>query len=65
MRKGTQGDHSFQRDIHRFYAIAATENQNVAAELHGLISQYKISKSSKINWIKEGILRRVEWSANE
>ena len=62
MKEGNQTDFRFQKLLPRLYAIAATQEIEIAKKLHKFVKNYPKTKSSKNSWQREQLTKRVEWS---
>lgn len=65
MRKGSKTDFTFQRNVHRLFALAATEDETIAAEVHTYISGLPPTRSQKVLCLREAIAGLTEWSVEE
>ena len=62
MRKGSKSDYTFQRSLPHLYAVAATEDKEIAREVYRVIKNYPSTKSQKNRWQREMLLERTKWS---
>lgn len=63
LRKGKNDDFGFQRAIPRLYALAATEDKDIAADVHTYVSTNPQIKSRKNCWLQNQLMKRTEWAA--
>lgn len=62
MRKGSTHDFAFQRAVPRLYALAATESEEIAREVHGYVAGLGSTRSRKNTWQREQVLKLTEWA---
>ena len=62
LRKGSQSEFTFQKNVHRLFALAATEDQSIAAEVHGYVAGLPVTKSPRNTWLRNALIDLTRWS---
>lgn len=61
IKKGSDSDIVFIRTLPRYYAIAKSESEQVASSLFDFLKARQKSKSSKVQWHVDQLLRLTGW----
>ncbi|MHB8954572.1 MAG: reverse transcriptase domain-containing protein [Pirellulaceae bacterium] len=62
MRKGSKTDFTFQQNMHRLFALSATEENAIAEDTYDFVTGFPVTKSSKIQWLRNSVLELTEWA---
>jgi hypothetical protein len=62
MRNASTTDFAFQAAIPRLYALAATEEKEIAAKVHEYVSALPATRSRKNAWQRDQLLTITEWA---
>ena len=63
-KKSTHTDLTMQRSLPCLYAMAATENKGIAEAAHNYVQRQYKSKSVKLSWHRDTLLRSLHWTQN-
>jgi len=62
IKAGSKNDWVFTRSLPRLYAIASTKSEKVAKTLNQYLEDYPVSRSTKIKWHIEHLIKETEWA---
>lgn len=62
LRKGSSTEFTFQRNVHRLFSLAATEDQPIAAELNGYVDRLPATKSQRNLWLRRSLIETTDWA---
>ncbi len=62
MNKSDKTDFIFQRSLTGLYSLSATENKEIACNLHDFLSKFPKTRSQKNAWHKAKLLKLTDWS---
>lgn len=61
-KKSNHSDLTMQRILPCLYAMAATDNKNIAAAVYGYLGKQYKSRSEKLKWHRNTLLNSLDWT---
>jgi hypothetical protein len=65
LRHGSDKDFAFQVSLPRLYALAVTEDREIAAELNAYLAGRPKTRSRKLAWHQKQLLNLCKWATGQ